>query len=104
LLGDVNFICDGCVGLAAQEIGVEKTISREARVQILRDAIENDLEITLDALKQWCAEKARWGTDLDTRLRLAIKPRGAACRNQVPRNAQALVLRQGHRQVVKDRH
>jgi hypothetical protein len=51
LLGDVNFICDGCVGLAAQEIGVEKTISREARVQIVRDAIENDLEIILDALK-----------------------------------------------------
>ena len=73
LLGDVNFICDGCVRLAAQEIGVDKTISREARVQIARDAIENDLEIILDALKQWRAEKARWGTDLDTRLRLAIK-------------------------------
>ena len=29
--------------------------------------------IILDALKQWRAEKARWGTDLDTRLRLAIK-------------------------------
>jgi len=73
LLGDVNFICDGCVSLAAQEIGVEKTISHEARVQIVRDAIENDLEIILDALKQWRAEKARWVTDLDTRLRLAIK-------------------------------
>ena len=55
------------------EIGVEKTISREARVQIVRDAIENDFEIILDALKQWRAEKARWGTDLDSRLRLAIK-------------------------------
>ena len=48
-------------------------ISREARVQIVRDAIEKDFEIILDALKQWRAEKARWVTDLDTRLRLAIR-------------------------------
>jgi hypothetical protein len=92
LLGDVSFICDECVSLAAQEIGVEKTISREARVQIVRDAIENDLEIILDALKQWRAEKARWGTDLDTRLRLAIKL------------VRPLVgIKFDHRQVVKDR-
>ena len=42
-------------------------------VQIVRDAIENEFEIILDTLKQWRAEEARWGTDLETRLRLAIK-------------------------------
>jgi hypothetical protein len=53
-------------------------------------------------LKQWHAEKARWGTDLDTRLRLAIK----LVKPLVGTKFDEMRKRwygEGHREVVKDR-